>query len=88
MALTQVRGWVPHLGLTLVYMGGICWASAIWLPRILRRRQARDLQRDPEGTRRQIERQRFWRVWGLVIAIGLASAGVIAGLVMSGRLAF
>jgi len=88
VALTQVRGWVPHLGLTLVYMGGICWASAVWLPRILKRRQARDALRDPEGTRRQIERQRFWRVWGLVLAVGLASAGVLAGLVMSGRLSF
>jgi RNA polymerase sigma factor (sigma-70 family) len=86
VALTRVPGWMPHLGLTLVYMGGICWASALWLPRILRRRQTRDLQRDPEGTRRQIERQRFWRAWGLVLAIGLASAGVVAGLLMSGRL--
>ena len=88
VALTQVRGWVPHLGLTLAYMGGICWASAVWLPRILKRRQARDALRDPEGTRRQMERQRFWRVWGLVLAVGLASAGVFAGLVMSGRLSF
>ena len=88
VALTQVRGWMPHLGLTLAYMGGICWASAVWLPRILKRRQARDAIRDPEGTRRQIERQRFWRVWGLVLAVSLASAGVFAGLVMSGRLSF
>ncbi|TQM17941.1 hypothetical protein FB548_1332 [Pseudoxanthomonas sp. 3HH-4] len=69
-------------------MGGICWDSALWLPRILKRRQARDAMRDPEGMRRQMERQRFWRVWGLVLAVGLASACVLAGLVMSGRLSF
>ncbi|WP_345778849.1 RNA polymerase sigma factor [Pseudoxanthomonas sp. LH2527] len=88
VALTQVRGWMPHLGLTLVYVGGICWASALWLPRILKRRQARDAMRDPEGARRQLERQRFWRIWALVLAVGLASLGVLAGLVMSGRLSF
>ena len=88
VVLTQVRGWIPHLGLTLVYMGGICWASALWLPRILKRRQARDAMRDPEGMRRQMERQRFWRLWSLVLAVGLASAGVFAGLVVSGRLSF
>ena len=88
VALTQVRGWMPHLGLTLVYVGGICWASALWLPRILKRRQARDAMRDPEGARRQLERQRFWRIWALVLAVGLAILGVLAGLVMSGRLSF
>nr|WP_298133737.1 RNA polymerase sigma factor [uncultured Pseudoxanthomonas sp.] len=88
VALTQVRGWMPHLGLTLVYVGGICWASALWLPRILKRRQARDAMRDPEGARRQLERQRFWRTGALVLAVGLASLGVLAGLVMSGRLSF
>ena len=88
VALTQVRGWMPHLGLTLVYVGGICWASALWLPRILKRRQARDAMRDPEGARRQLERQRFWRICALVLAVGLASLGVLAGLVMSGRLSF
>ncbi|MGR4874704.1 RNA polymerase sigma factor [Pseudoxanthomonas sp. LARHCG66] len=88
ISLAQVRGWVPHLGVTLVYIGGICWASGHWLPRILKRRQDRDLQRDPEGMRRQVQRQRFWRMWGLVLAVGLALTGLFTGLIMSGRLSF
>ncbi|MBD9478038.1 sigma-70 family RNA polymerase sigma factor [Pseudoxanthomonas sp. PXM02] len=85
-ALARIPGWIPHTALTLGYMTVICWTSGRWLPRILERRQARDLARDPDGVRRCMERQRFWRRWGLALAVTLATAGLLAGLVMSGRL--
>ena len=87
-ALARVPGWIPHTALTLAYMAVIAWTSARWLPRILQRRQARDLLRDPEGERRRMQRQRVWRVWGCVLAFTLATAGLLTGLVMSGRLQF
>ncbi|KAF1726946.1 RNA polymerase sigma factor [Pseudoxanthomonas japonensis] len=85
-ALARVSGWVPHTVLTLTYMIVICWTSSYWLPRILERRRVRDLLQDPERARRCMERQRVWRIWGLVLAVTLATAGLFAGLVMSGRL--
>ena len=85
-ALARVPGWMPHLALTLGYMAVIGWTSGRWLPRILQRRQARDLLRDPVGERRRMRRQRMWRIWGCVLGFTLATAGLLAGLVMSGRL--
>lgn len=85
-ALARIPGWVPHTALTLAYMAVIVWTSGRWLPRILQRRQARDLLRDPEGERRRMQRQRTWRILGCVLAVTLATAGLFAGLLMSGRL--
>ncbi len=85
-ALARLPGWLPHLLLSFGYMAGICWSSGRWLPRILQRRNARDLLRDPEGTRRRLQRQRRWKTWGTAIGIALATAGLLAGLAMSGRL--
>lgn len=86
IALSQVPGWIPHLLVSVGYMIGISVTSAIWLPRILARRQQRDLQRDPIGMRRNMERARFWRVVGPVAGIVLATAGLVTGLVWSGRI--
>jgi len=87
-ALARVPGWIPHTALTLAYMAVIAWTSGRWLPRILRRRQARDLLCDPVGERRRMQRGRMWRVWGCALAFTLATAGLFAGLVVSGRLSF
>ena len=87
-ALARIPGWMPHTALTLAYMAVIGWTSGRWLPQILQRRQARDLVLDPEGEGRRMQRQRTWRVWGCVLGFTLATAGLFAGLVMSGRLSF
>lgn len=86
--LARMPGWIPHMALTLAYMAVIGWTSGRWLPQILKRRQARDLLRDPEGERRRMQRQRAWRIWGCVLGFALATAGLLASLVMSGRLTF
>lgn len=87
-ALARVPGWIPHTVLTLAYMVIIGWTSGRWLPQILQRRQARDLLLDPEGEGRRMQRQRTRRIWGCVLAFTPATAGLFAGLVMSGRLPF
>ena len=84
--LSGVPGWLPHALLTAAYVAGICWASARWLPRILARRRRRDMLQDPEGTRERMRRQCRWQTWGLRAGVALASLGLLAGLVMSGRL--
>lgn len=86
--LARMPGWIPHMALTLAYMAVIGWTSGRWLPQILKRRHVRDLLRDPEGERRRMQRQRAWRIWGCVLGFALATAGLLAGLVMSGRLTF
>jgi RNA polymerase sigma factor (sigma-70 family) len=85
-ALARMPGWMPHMALTLAYMAVIGWTSGRWFPRILQRRHARDLLLDPEGERRRMQRQRTWRGWGCVLGFTLATAGLLAGLLMSGRL--
>ncbi|MEL1265272.1 sigma-70 family RNA polymerase sigma factor [Pseudoxanthomonas putridarboris] len=87
-ALSKVPGWLPHMALTWAYMAGIFWASGRWLPRILKRRQARDMLRDPVATQRKMERQRRCRVAGMVVGGLMGTAGLTIGLVMSGRLSF
>lgn len=81
-------GWIAPLLLTLAYMAGIGWACGRWLPRILARRRARDMQRDPVGEAQRQATQRRRQRYGLVIGMTLATVGLIAGLVMSGRLSF
>lgn len=84
--LANVPGWIPHMALTLAYVGGISWACSRWLPKILARRRARDLALDPivtaEQLRRQCIRGRIGMALGLVLAIG----GLLVGLILSGRL--
>ncbi len=86
-ALARQPGWLPPLLLTLAYMGGIGWACGRWLPRILARRRERDMRIDPVGERERQARQRKRQRYGLIIGMTLATAGLLAGLILSGRLA-
>ena len=86
--LTRVPGWIPHVALSLAYMIAISWACSRWLPRILKRRLERDLQRDPVGTAEKIRRARFWKIAGPIIGLTLATAGVAYGMIASGRWTF
>lgn len=84
--LARVPGWQPHLLATLAYMLGIGLTCGLWLPRILARRRARDMQRDPVGTTALLRRERMRSRIGLVLGMVLATAGLVAGLILSGRL--
>lgn len=78
-------GWLPVLGLTLAFTGGIVLASGVWFPRIVARRMAHERARDPGAARRQAVN----RTWGWVGAISGATLGIggaLLGLWLSGRL--
>ncbi|GGD38460.1 RNA polymerase sigma factor [Pseudoxanthomonas indica] len=86
--LARVPGWQPHLAVTLAYMLGISLTCGQWLPRILARRRARDMLRDPVGTAALLRRQRIRSRIGLVLGMVLATIGLVVGLILSGRLVF
>ena len=86
--LSGVPGWIPHVSLILGYMFGILWSCSRWLPKILERRKQRDLLLDPIGTTKKIQRERFWKIVGLVAGISMASAALVYGMVASGRWSF
>ena len=88
IALTRIPGWVPHVLFSLAYMVGIVWACSRWLPRILKRRLERDRQRDPVGTADKEQRARKWKVIGTVVGLSMGTAGVVFGMIASGRWAF
>lgn len=78
-------GWLPVLGLTLAFTGGMLVASGWWFPRIVARRMAHERARDPDASRRQA----LNRTWGWVGAISgavLGIGGALLGLWLSGRM--
>ncbi|HVK51230.1 MAG TPA: sigma-70 family RNA polymerase sigma factor [Pseudoxanthomonas sp.] len=86
--IARMPGWQLPMLVTLAYMAGISLTCGRWLPRILARRRARDLQRDPVGTSERLRRERIRSRIGLVVGMSLATVGLLAGLILSGRLAF
>lgn len=79
-------GWQMPLLVTLAYMVGISLTCGLWLPRILARRRSRDMQRDPVATTERLRRERIRSRIGLVLGMTLATVGLLAGLILSGRL--
>lgn len=75
--------WAPTavFALLIAVLGAM---NLIWLPRILARRHAREALADPQGASaaRALERKHAW--WGMAIGIVLGSAGIAAGLALSG----
>lgn len=88
LALQKVPGWIPHLLLTAAYCGGIMWSCSRWLPRILARRRARDMQLDPVTETADAARRRKWQIIGVTVGLVLGFGGLLYGLVASGRLVF
>ena len=84
--LASVPGWVPHLALSLGFMVGIVLLCAVWLPRVLAPRHARERELDPVGAaRRQARERRKGRI-GAIAGLLLGSAGLVLGLWLSGRM--
>lgn len=78
-------GWLPVLGLTLAFTGGMLVVSGWWFPRIVARRMAHERALDPDAGRRQA----LNRTWGWIGAISgavLGIGGALLGLWLSGRL--
>lgn len=84
--LAPVPGWMPHLALCLAFMAAIAWNSAVWLPRIMARRRARQRSNDPERAALDDAFARRYGRLGLWLGIGLGTAGMVAGFYFSGRM--
>ena len=84
--LAKVPGWVPHLALSLGFMVGILLLCAVWLPRVLAPRRAREREIDPVGAaKRQARERRNGRI-GAIAGLLLGTAGLVLGLWLSGRM--
>ena len=86
LASHYTRGWLGPTVATLVFMAVVLWQTAVVQPRILRRRHAQEAQHDAAAAmrRRRCERIQAWI--GVVVGIGCGLAGLIFGLIESGRL--
>lgn len=75
--------WAPT-AVFAVLIAALGAMNLIWLPRILARRHAQEARRDAQGASaaRALERKHAW--WGMAIGIVLGSAGIAAGLAMTG----
>ena len=67
-------------------MVGISLACGVWLPRILARRRAEELRRDPVGAAARHARERRLGRLGAVAGLVLGGAGLVLGLWLSGRM--
>lgn len=86
VALAKLPGWVPHFALSVGFMVGVTVSCAVWLPRILARRQARERELDPVGAAARQARERRNGRLGAIAGIVLGSAGLLLGLWLSGRM--
>lgn len=84
--LARVPGWIPHVALSLAFLVGICLTGAVWLPRIVARRRQRARELDPHGAAVAEAKARRFSRWAVFLAVTLSSAGMLLGLVLSGRL--
>ena len=80
------NGWLLPVLITLAFMAVIFYQSGVVQPRVLQRRHALEMQRDPiaAAKRRGRERVMCW-IGGVVGTLG-AMGGLIGGLIASGRL--
>ncbi len=83
-ALARVPGWIPHFALSVAFMVAMVWACGSWLPRIVARRQAQEIANDPCAAERHARMRRKSRIVS-VVALVLASSGLLLGLWLGGR---
>jgi RNA polymerase sigma factor (sigma-70 family) len=84
-ACTVLSGWQAPTLVYLAFIGALFWHTQIALPRILEPRLRREREASVEAARRQ-RRQRFYGWIGMVGGSLAGGVGLLAGLVMSGRL--
>ena len=84
----STTGWILPVVATLVFMGVVFWQSAVVQPRAMARRHALEAAQDPVAAAKARRRERWKCRIGLVFGALGGFGGLIAGLVMSGRMTF
>lgn len=84
-ASTMTSAWQAPTLVYLAFIGALFWHTRIALPRILEPRLRAERKGNPEAARRQ-RRQRLYGWLGMAGGALAGGAGLLAGLVMSGRL--
>lgn len=84
----STTGWILPVVATLVFMGVVFWQSAVVQPRAMARRHALEAAQDPVAAAKARRRERWKCRIGLVFGALGGFGGLIAGLVISGRMTF
>jgi RNA polymerase sigma factor (sigma-70 family) len=79
-------GWLLPVLLTLAFWGVLVYQGAVVQPRILARRHALEMQRDPVAAARARRRERIQCWAGAILGFVFGFGGLVFGLVSSGRL--
>jgi len=83
----QLPGWLPATLVYVLFMTALGIQHFVILPRILAPRLAEQRRTDPDAARQQ-RRSRIWARVGMIGGGMSGLAGLIAGLVNAGRIAF
>ena len=78
--------WMPSVLVAMVFFAIVFWQSMVVEPRIKVRRHALEAARDPARAARCRRRERLLGWLACIVGFGLGGAGLIAGLIRSGRL--
>lgn len=80
------NGWLLPVLVTLAFMAVVFYQSGVVQPRVLKRRHALEMQRDPVAAEKRRRRERVMCWIGSVVGTMGAMGGLIGGLIASGRL--
>lgn len=79
-------GWLPATAVFVLFLTALGWQQMVMIPRVLAARHARQREVDPDAARRQLRQRRL--AWlGMIVGALSGTAGLVAGLVSSGRIA-
>lgn len=84
-ASTFLPGWLAPTTVFALFLAALGWQNMVMLPRVLAGRHARERQVDPDAARKQLRARRLsWL--GLALGALLGGGGLIAGLLLTGRI--
>ncbi len=85
LLLATTRGWLWAALLGLGFFAILAWQAGVAMGRVRARRHAALLARDGEAARARVRRERIVAALGLWLGLAAGVAGLVAGVVLSGR---
>lgn len=86
LAARYSTSWIPLTALAAAFFAAVLWQSMVVEPRIKARRHALEASRDPVRAARCRKRERILGWLGCILGFGIGAAGLIAGMISSGRM--